>query len=135
MIQSRLIKLSLALVLLVSVRNFSFAVGSGGFENQVPSARAMGRAGSVVASIDDASAVTFNPARLTAVNGGDASLGLSYQKVKTTFDPASGSGLTGESTKSDPGISPNFHIAHRFGLDKWGFGLGINVPHGLGNEW
>jgi long-chain fatty acid transport protein len=116
--------------LLCSIQEVGRAVGSGGFENQVPHARSMGRANSVVASVDDASAVSFNPARLTDVPG-DVSLGVSFQKVNTEY---SGSGVN-ESTKSDPAFSPNLHWASKLGKEKWGFGLGLNVPHGLGNEW
>ncbi len=129
--QYRSLKISLAALMIVSLKSLSFAVGSGGYENQVPHARAMGRANSVVASIDDASAVTFNPSRLTAVQGGDISLGVTRQQLKTKF---SGSGVS-DSSVADASYSPNFHVAHRFGLEKWGFGLGINIPQGLATEW
>lgn len=126
------ISLLVSLFLFLSVNRPSHAVNAGGYAVQVPGARAQGRANCVVATIDDASAVTFNPARLVTFPGTDLSLGFTAHDTHTNYD--SETGIT-DSTDNDITYTPNFHIASRFGLEKWGFGLGINFPQGTVTNW
>jgi long-chain fatty acid transport protein len=109
-----------------------FAVGSGGFENQVPSARAMGRANSVAASVDDASAVSFNPARLINIRSSEVSVGITAQNLTTKYDDGAG---TTQNSDNDMSYTPNFHFASKFGQERWSFGLGVNVPQGVATNW
>lgn len=114
------------------LNKIGLCVGSGGFANQVPSARTMSRANSVVASIDDASAISFNPARLTTIRGTDLLLGGTFQKISTDYDNQAG---TTDSMVDNTAFTPNFHIASNMNLERFSFGLGINIPHGIATEW
>jgi long-chain fatty acid transport protein len=108
------------------------AVGSGAYENQVPSARAMGRANAMTASVDDATAVTFNSARLPEVPATNLSVGVALQDINMDYEARDGS--TDEADNGNA-YTPNFHVSSKFNTEKWGFGLGINVPQGLATNW
>jgi len=109
------------------------AVGSGGYSNQVPHARAVGRANAVAATVNDSSAVTFNPSRIVNLrSNSEISIGATFQKFNTKYTSASG---TSDAADHPAGTSPNFHLASKLGTDKWGMGLGVNVPHGLATTW
>ncbi len=110
----------------------AWAVNSGSYSNQVPSARALSRANSMVATVDDATAVTFNAARLPAVPANNLSIGLTFQDIKTKYEGFNG---VNDKTDNDLAITPNFHYSSKFNTDKWGFGLGINAPWGLATNW
>ncbi len=110
----------------------AWAVNSGSYANQVPSARAMGRANTMVASVDDATAVTFNAARLPMVPANNLSVGVAFQDINTKYE-----GFNGVTDEADNNlaVTPNFHISSKLNQEKWGFGLGINVPWGLATNW
>jgi long-chain fatty acid transport protein len=91
----------------------------------------MGRGNSVVASIDDATAMSFNPARLTALSNQEVSLGAAFTKVRTDY---SGNGQT-ESADHPDGIMPSFHAASRVRESNWYVGIGATVPYGLASDW
>lgn len=124
--------LAIGLFLLSFFYKPSHAVNSGAYAVQVPGARAMGRANSVVASVDDASAVTFNPARLTTINGTDVSLGFTAHETRANYTSD-----LGEKSSTDNGtpVTPNFHVGSNLGTEKWAVGLGVNNPHGLVTKW
>jgi len=129
-------KISLSIVTaltMMALTTQAFAVGSGAYANQVPSARAISRGNAMVASVDDATAVTFNAAKLPDVPASNLSVGFTLQDIKTKFKSADG--VTKAETDNDLAVTPNFHISSKFGLEKWGFGLGINVPEGLATKW
>jgi long-chain fatty acid transport protein len=124
-------KLALVVTAILSASS-AFGVGSGGYTNQVPHARAMGRANSVAASIDDSSAISFNAARLTAIKSLDLSVGGTFQDLATDYEDPSG---VNDSSVGDGSFSPNFHFASRLPWEKWVAGIGVNIPYGLTTEW
>ncbi len=125
-------KLILLNLILFNFGRVAFAVGSGGYENQVPHANAMGRANSVVASVDDPSAVFFNPARLTSLDGTNISVGGTYQTVKSEFTSQNSQS---ESATFGPTVAPNFYLTSTPKQLPVSFGIGVNVPYGLSSEW
>ncbi len=99
-------------------------------------AAVLGMAGAGTASVHDASAVYFNPAMMTRLEGTQVYLGGSALQPITS--------LAGEGANPGFGASyemvrqtfypPTFYATHRLprGL---AIGVGLNAPFGLGTEW
>jgi long-chain fatty acid transport protein len=99
-------------------------------------AAALGMAGAQAASVHDASAVFFNPAALTRLEGNRIYVGGSALQPVTSFagkGPNPGYGVTEEMVRQTfypPTVYASFHLPKDFAL-----GLGVNAPFGLGVEW
>jgi len=129
-----------ALAVMIGLTRSAGAAGYGIYE---AGAAAMGRAGAVTASVDDASAVFYNPAALTRIlePAGEHPKGLWYigGAVLNPFssfagvNPYPGYGVT-EEMESNLFTIPAIYYAHRVG-ERWATGIGINSPYGLGVEW
>jgi long-chain fatty acid transport protein len=111
---------------------FNLNYGSG-FQINEHGAKAMAMAGAFVGLANDASAVYFNPAALTFLNGTKISVGASFIRPSSTFTgPAP---ATTESELKARFFTPiNFYITHKIN-DDLAVGLGVNNPFGLGTEW
>ena len=99
-------------------------------------AAALGMAGAVTASVNDASAVFFNPAAMTRLDGTRFYVGCSALQPVTSFagkGPNPGFGVTEEMVRQTF-YPPTLYATHRLkkGL---AVGAGINSPYGLGVEW
>lgn len=126
-------KSSLKILVLSGLIGLAAARSHGdGFRNPPPGATGLGRAGAVQAQIDDASALTFNPANLTLLNGQELEAALSVARTKTTFtSPA------GQKVESDDAWQtlPNLYYA-TFSPDRnFGGGIAITTPYGQSAEW
>jgi len=108
----------------------AFAVGSGGYENQVPHARSMGKANLGAASANDASATFYNPALLTSASE-EISIGGVYQTLEGDYSGPAGN----DSLQQDAAFTPNFHFSNRMETHPFAFGLSVTVPQGLATEW
>jgi len=112
-----------------------FAAGSAwglGFRNPDQGARATGQGEAFVAQADDASAIYYNPAGLTQVKGTQFTSGMYLSFPNISFHPVGGGEL---STKDDMFMLPHAYVASDFGLPKWRFGLGFNIPFGNSVTW
>lgn len=100
-------------------------------------AAALGRAGAATASVDDATAVFFNPANLTRLaRGVHVSVGGNLIQPFTSFAgtaPAPGYGVTEEMT-AQQFFPPMVYAATRLGA-RGAIGAGVFTPYGLGVEW
>ncbi len=96
-----------------------------GFRNPDQGARATGQGEAFAAQADDASAVYYNPAGLVQVPGGEITSG-GY----LLFPSSEYSGATFNEEMDAASILPHFYAAMDFGLERWRFGLGVNVPFG-----
>src|SRR6478735_7113514 len=109
---------------------FSF---SEGFRNPPPGAFGLGRAGGRIAHVQDASAVTHNPANLIALTNfeAQAAMGLVYMNVDYS------SAATGQSAQTENPWKPlpAAFFATPLIDDTWAFGLGITSPYGLSVDW
>ncbi|HXH63590.1 MAG TPA: outer membrane protein transport protein, partial [Gemmatimonadales bacterium] len=108
-------------------------LGAQGFGVYELSTCTMGRAGAVAANpCGDGSAIFFNPAGLTALNGTHISVG------GTLIAPTGGftDDLFGQKTNmtKQTFLVPNIFVTHRFS-PKLSAGIGLYVPYGLGTEW
>lgn len=109
----------------------AWAVGSGGFANQVVGTKALGMGNAFTAVADDPSAIFFNPAGIVQLDGGQVSLGIAphYPKSKYTSE-------TGNSEMSDyTPVVPNLYSTWRFPSERWGLGVGIFSSYGLKTVW
>lgn len=110
------------------------AAGYGIYEQ---GAAGLGMAGAVTASVNDASAVFFNPSNLTRLDG-DRFLyaGATLLQPFTSFagwNPYPGYGVT-EQMEAQEFFPPTVYYASRVS-DRLAYGLGLNSPFGLGVAW
>jgi long-chain fatty acid transport protein len=103
-----------------------------GFRNPDQDARATGQGEAFVAQADDASAIYYNPAGLTQVRGTQVTSGSYLDFPNIHFYPTGGGDFHPEDKVV---LLPHFYAASDFGLERWRFGLGLNVPFGNSIDW
>lgn len=98
--------------------------------------RPMGRGYAFVAGADDAQSLWYNPAGL-AFAGDQIFLDLSLTLLETDFTRVDGGGneLPTVSLESPPTPVPMLAITNDFGLEDWGFGLGVFAPNMIPLRW
>ena len=99
-------------------------------------AAVLGKAGAGTASVNDASAMFFNPAALARLSGTRLMLGGNILSPVTSFAgqaPFPGYGVTEEMTRQHF-FPPTVYLTHRYS-SQWAVGVGLNSPFGLGVEW
>lgn len=102
-----------------------------GLRNPPPGAFGLGRAGSRVAHVEDASAITHNPANLTDLDSLDTALSLMAVRISVDYE-----GVSGTATTVDPWkYLPAMYAAMPLKDDRFAVGLGVHSPYGLSNEW
>ncbi len=101
-----------------------------GFRNPDQGARATGQGEAFVAQADDASAIYYNPAGLTQLEGTHVTSGgyLVFRDIQF-------SGAGGSDKLDDPALTPHLYLATDFGQEKWRFGFGATVPFGNEMDW
>jgi len=121
--------------LLVISLTLTLAAGSafaGAFRVPESGARAMGMANAFVGQADDPSAVQFNPAGITQLDGNQILVGGVYVKLANDYTSET-------NVKSDAEgqniFLPNFFYTNHLGDSPWWIGFGVNVPFGLQTEW
>ena len=99
-------------------------------------ARAIGMAGANTASVNDATALFYNPAAITRLEGAQLSVGGAWLTTRNSFagaQPYPGFGVT-EEMKSGNFAVPNAYLTHRYHAPL-AVGVGLSAPFGLGIEW
>ncbi len=110
--------------------------GATGYAIYEQGAGALGMAGAQVASVHDASALFFNPAAMTRLEGTRVYAGGSVLQPMTSFagtGPNPGWGYTDEMVRQSF-YPPTVYATHALGK-AWAIGAGLNSPYGLGVEW
>lgn len=111
-----------------------------GFQINEHSAENTGMASSVVATVDDASAVFHNPAGLTRIEGTQFVAGTNFIVPNGRYVGPGLPGTTGgaatveEDLNESPVIVPYVYAARALS-DKAFVGLGFYLPYGLGLDW
>jgi long-chain fatty acid transport protein len=109
-----------------------------GFQVSEHNARATGRAGAVIATVDDASAVFYNPAGLTGVKGNQVLLGLTLLRPISEYEGSGPPGVGGPAgtytTTGDFVPVPNIYLGRELSSKAF-VGFGFYAPYGLGIEW
>ncbi|MDO8547744.1 MAG: outer membrane protein transport protein, partial [Nitrospirales bacterium] len=107
---------------------------AGGLSFSEHGAKATGMGNAFVGQADDPSALFYNPAGITQLEGTQVIYGGSVVYLDTTFR----SSTTGESTQLQDQfpLVPHFFATHKFkSWDKLSVGLGIYTPFGLTIDW
>lgn len=120
------------LFLTLSLIALPVLVFANGFQINEQGAKALGMGGAFVAQADDPSAVYFNPAGITQLEGAQISIGFSPITPSATFK----SDQTGKSTdaKKNTFYIPNFYATVKT-TDKISVGFGAFSNYGLSTEW
>ncbi|MBI2374469.1 MAG: outer membrane protein transport protein [Deltaproteobacteria bacterium] len=123
--------------LAVSIPGTTFAAG---FQINEHSAAATARGGAVFATVNDASAVFYNPAGLANIKGTNVQAGISLIRPVGTYEGmgypstnATGASVT-QSIVQDFRPVPNAYLGRALS-DKASVGFGFYAPYGLGIEW
>ncbi len=101
-----------------------------GFANPDQDARATGQGEAFVAQADSPSAVYYNPGGLTQFRGTEISSGgfVTFRNIKLD-------GVAGNADINDPAYTAHTYAVTDFGLERWRFGLGVNIPFGNAQDW
>lgn len=120
-------------VLLVASCGNAFALGGGGFRNEVVDAEAAGKGYSFVAQADNPSAVHYNPAGMIQLEGQQVSLGYTAEGPRNECDTSQ----TGDTVQmeKDTFFVPNFFFVTELPWENFRFGLGATSPYGLSTDW
>ena len=129
----------LCLAMITSLFCFlTFAFGNG-FDIYEQSAKAVGMAGAFTAQADDPSAIFFNPAGITQLDGTHVSLGACLVMPTMQFQ-SNGNAVMGSypgetvKIKDHTWVIPNAYVTHKVN-DKVSIGIGSFAHFGLGVEW
>lgn len=112
---------------------------AGGFSLSEVGSRASGRAGAAAALSDDASAIFYNPANISRLEGLNVSVGLSGLMPRWRWEPADGSGAAPASSEVTLVPPPHASVSYLFGrapvVGDLALGLGFYVPYGSSFSW
>lgn len=127
--QRRLVSLCLAAGLagLANAGHVS-ASGFGLFQH---GGRAIGQAGAFTARASEPSAVFYNPAAITQLEGFQLQAGLDFQNSEDKYQSSTGS----FSAKHIIDFPPAFYLTWNSGSGPWAFGLGLDAPFWYRIDW
>jgi long-chain fatty acid transport protein len=112
---------------------FSSVIFAGGFQLNEHGSKPLGLGGAFTAIANDASAVYWNGAGLSFLEGTNFLLGTALIGPATSFrgvTPAVDKTYMGQQLFSPP----HFFVSHRI-LESFAIGTGVSVPFGLGTRW
>jgi len=93
--------------------------------------RAMGQAGAFTARASEPSAVTYNPAAITQLDGLQIQAGLDFRNSETEYSSSTGS----FSSKHIIDFPPALYLTWKPGSGPFAFGLGLDAPFWYKNIW
>ena len=114
----------------------SFGTGSifaGGFQINEHGSKAMGMGGAFTAVVNDASAVYWNSAAMSFMEGTNFIVGAALIGPSTTFRGVTPS-INKSSMTRQVFYVPHFFLTHKIS-ESFSVGLGASVPFGLGTLW
>ena len=107
-------------------------VHANGFVLNDHGAQATGRAGAVVATVDNGSAVVHNPGGVAVTEGTNVYVGASLILASSTFTE-DGTGIDTD-TQSPPAVTPTIYVTSRV-HELVTVGLGFHTPFGSSIKW
>ncbi|MBX2811311.1 MAG: outer membrane protein transport protein [Myxococcales bacterium] len=116
---------------------FSPIAGATGFPRGTPSARHMARAGAVTATVDDPSAIYYNPAGLASTKGTEVLVGLTTRIPDTKYSPGSSADLSGfgaQAISNSPELLPHIFLSRSLS-EKAFVGFGFYQPYSHRYQW
>lgn len=123
----RILNLSLALILHTQIVSTARASG---FQQNYHSARQSARAGAVIATVDDPSAIFYNPAGITASRGTEFLAGVSVAVPHGQFTNSNQS----FGTETNLVLLPHGFVTRQLS-DKAFVGFGLYIPYSLRINW
>lgn len=123
-----------AIILLAGIPT---VVSANGFRLVSQDAFAAARGEAFVATADNPSAVHYNPAGLTQIEGDEVRMGLYALHFEPTFEAPTGAPNTGRryEIETQQAFAPQLYYSHRFSDSPITFGLGVYAPHGASLTW
>ena len=118
-----------SILLMIHAVGEAAAVGTR-LPNQDPEGIARGNA--FAATADNPSAIYYNPAGITQLDGNQISLGAYVISTNIHFESDSGEGA---STRSNWQVVPQIYYTYSPAESPWSFGFGIYAPYGLGIDY
>ncbi|MBT8045856.1 MAG: outer membrane protein transport protein, partial [Pontiella sp.] len=127
--RSSVTRLSLCLVAV----GMTASVFGDGYRNPPPTAEGIGKSGVNSVFVDDASAISYNPANLALQTNDSLVVAVTFARTENTYKPP----IPGASYESDGdwNILPNIYYSQQAGDQGLAFGLGITTPFGQGLSW
>ncbi len=104
-----------------------------GLRNPPPGTFGLGRSGGKIAHIDNASAVTHNPANLVDLRRPQFSFEPNLVLIGVEYDGPTG--RQSAETHSPSKILPSLFAASPFADGQGAIGLGLTMPYGISNDW
>lgn len=124
--------LPVSLLAVVSVCGFIQSAGADGYRNPPPTAEGIGKSGVNSVWVNDASAISYNPANLAFQTNQSVVVSLTMARTENTYqNPLS---PTAVESDGDWNLLPNIYYSLPIG-ERWALGLGITAPYGQGISW
>ncbi|MBU1932429.1 MAG: outer membrane protein transport protein [Candidatus Omnitrophica bacterium] len=121
------------MVSLFCLNSNAFALGGGGFRNEAAlDAEANGMADVFVAQADSPSAVHYNPAGMTQLEGSYVRIGGTIEAPRNSY--TSTAGMESQMQKQLFYI-PNMYLVNDVKSENWKVGLSLTSPYGLATDW
>ncbi|HSW54483.1 MAG TPA: outer membrane protein transport protein [Ignavibacteriaceae bacterium] len=120
-------------IILLILGVFPGIILAGGFQLNEHGAKPMGLGGAFTAIVNDASAVYWNGAALSYLEGTNLLIGAAIIGPSTSFRGVSPA-IDKSTMISQTFIPPHFFASHKIS-DAFSVGLGASVPFGLGTKW
>lgn len=113
------------------------ALTANGFRLVSQDAFAAARGEAFAATADNPSAIHYNPAGLTQVDGLQARMGIYALNFQPTFSPPAGAANANQSyhIENDDARVPQLYYSWKDPEKPVAFGLGVYAPHGAGVTW
>ena len=122
------------MIIFMVIISGSMVFGSG-FSIYEHGSKASAMGGAFIAQANDASALFYNPAGITGLEGINVQLGLTIIQPQAYFlGPTDVDPNLYSPAKDETFLIPNFYATYQI-TDKLSAGLGLFVPFGLGSDW
>lgn len=125
-------KLMVLVFVIASAVLISANVFASGFYLYHFDSKAQGQAGAFTAQADNPSAIYYNPAGISQIDGTQLSVGAQIFRLETKYTNPQG---LKQNLQAEWQPVPNAFITSDFGTEKWTFGLGLFAPFGLSTSW
>lgn len=104
-----------------------------GYRNPPPTAEGIAKSGANTVFVDDASAISYNPANLAFQTNSSLVIGMTLARTDNTYTPPPGG--TSFTSDGDWNVLPNLYYSLPVGENGLVLGLGITTPYGQGISW
>ncbi len=104
-----------------------------GYRNPPPTAEGIAKSGANMVFVDDASAISYNPANLGLQTNASLVVGITMARTENTYEnPLAGAPFESD---GDWNFLPNLFYSQPIGDNGFSLGLGISTPYGQGISW